>query len=102
MYWSQRLGALSGNILAFITLNFTVTLRYPALDVESAVIQTFRVGFAYFLGMLLLVGTVYNPYLIDKLIHKDYIEETRKFLRWGLPAVIYSFMLYTILSGLNR
>lgn len=101
MKWTQRLGYLSGNTLSFIAFNFTITMRYPALDVESAPLQIFRIGFAFFFVMMLLVVTIYNEDFAHKYWHKDYVTEVHRFLRWGTPAVLFSVIFYTLLSSIN-
>lgn len=100
--YSQRLGALSGNMLAFITLYFTIGLRYPVLDIGSSVLQMFRVGFAYFFSLLLLVAIIYNPSMAERFFSKDWLIETKNVLRWLIPLLIYSLLLYTLLSGFNN
>ncbi len=100
--YRQRLGALSGNMLAFITLYFTSGLRYPVLDINSSVLQLFRVGFAYFFALLFLVAAIYNPSFAERVFNKDWLIEIKDVLRWGIPFLIYSLMLYTLLSGFNN
>lgn len=100
--YSQRLGALSGNMLAFITLYFTIGLRYPVLDIGSSVLQLFRAGFAYFFGLLLLVAIIYNSTMAERFFSKYVLIETKNVLRWGIPLLIYSLLVYTLLSGINN
>ncbi len=88
-----RLGAWSGSILALIALNFTLSVRYPALDSHSLVAQVVALGLCFQLLMVFLCMTALNPPIAEKVVSRDLAQEVESFLQWGLPAALTVLLL---------
>jgi hypothetical protein len=82
---APRLTAWSASILALIALNFTFSVRFPALDSDSLVAQVIGIGFGYQLFMVLITTTILNPAIADKLSNKYLAPEIAGFLKWSVP-----------------
>lgn len=90
---APRLGAWSGSILALIALNFTLTVRYPALDSHSLVAQVVAIGLCYQLLMVFLTMTALNLPVAQRVVSKDISLEIEGFLRWGVPIALVVLVL---------
>ena len=82
---APRMTLWAGSILALIALNFTFSVRYPALPADSIVSQLINIGFAYQLLMTAVTGILLNPAVADRFMGKPLQEELAKFLRVALP-----------------
>lgn len=92
----SRLGAWGGAILALVALNFTFSVRYPALGADTFVGELMAIGFAYQLVMVFLTLTVFNPLLTPSLGGQHVIAELTNFLRWSLPIVFLGLIVVRI------
>lgn len=92
----SRLAAWGGAILALVALNFTFSVRYPALGAETCVGELIAMGFAYQLLMIFLTLTVFNPPLTPSLGGQHVIAELTNFLRWSLPLVFLGLIVILI------
>ena len=88
-----RLTAWAGSILALIALNFTLTVRYPALDASSLVSLVVAIGLCFQLAMVLLTITFLHPPVAEKMIGKPLSEEITSWLRWGVPVSVVVFVV---------
>lgn len=82
---APRMTLWAGSILALIALNFTFSVRYPALPFNSIVSQLINIGFVYQLTMTAITGVLLNPPVADRFMSKVLQDELAKFLRLGLP-----------------
>ncbi len=98
----QQATMLSGAALATIALQFSVGASFPDVVLtDNIVSRMFWFAYAFFITMLLLVVTVYNPTV--RLSKNRYVvEELRAQLNW-MPAVAFLILLIgTILSPVLR
>lgn len=89
-----RLGAWSGSLLALVAFNFTLGVRYPALDSSSLVSQVIAIGFCYQLVMIALTCTVFDKNVAPKFGY--FGEELSAFLRWCVPLALTVVILTRI------
>ena len=82
---APRMTLWSASILALIALNFTFSVRYPALGSDSLVQQVISIGFGFQLLLICLTVTLMNPQVADRMISKHVQAELTGFLRWTLP-----------------
>lgn len=90
---APRMTLWGASILALIALNFTFSVRYPALGSDSLVQQVMTIGFAYQLFMIAVTVTVLNPQVADKWFSKPVQAEIVGFLRWSVPLALVGLIL---------
>lgn len=83
---APRLTLWGGSILALVALNFTFSVRYPALGSESLVQQLITIGFGFQLLMIGVCATLFNPVVADRWVSKVVQAEMITFLRWAVPV----------------
>lgn len=88
-----RMGLWGGSILALIALNFTFSVRYPALGSDSLVQQIITIGFGFQLLMIAITVTLLNPQLANKQVSDHVHAELLAFLRWSLPVGLFGLIL---------
>jgi hypothetical protein len=82
---APRMTLWGASILALIALNFTFSVRYPALGSDSLVQQVMTIGFAYQLFMIGVTVTVFNAPVAERWFSKLVTAELIGFLRWSVP-----------------
>lgn len=90
---APRMTLWSASILALIALNFTFSVRYPALASDSLVQQIMTIGFGFQLLMICLIVTLMNPQVSDQWFNKNVLTEVIGFLRWSLPLGLFGLVL---------
>jgi len=98
----ERITVVSGGLLTLITLAFTISLRYPALDVDTAVMQMFLFSFAFLWLMLFIVLIFRNPALEPYLGDQYILVEFRYFLGWSLPTILIIVLTQIMLLALSE
>ncbi len=96
----RRVPFLSSVILALIALNFTATLRFPALTPQSAVIQLFWIGFGYLWFLLVAAVSVQNPAFARFTRSSHLLAEAVAYLRWAAPFLLAVIGVRTIVVAL--
>lgn len=89
-----RLGAWSGSLLALVAFNFTLSVRYPALDSRSLTAQIVAIGFCYQLFMICVSISILDKAIAERLGHLA--EELATFLRWAVPIALVGLILTRI------
>jgi hypothetical protein len=89
-----RLAAWSGSLLALVAFNFTLSVRYPALDSRSLTAQIVAIGFCYQLFMICLSISILDRGIADRMGHLA--EEIAGFLRWSVPLALVGLILTRI------
>jgi hypothetical protein len=82
---APRMTLWGASILALIALNFTFSVRYPALGSDSLVQQIMTIGFGFQLLMIMVTVTLLNPQVSEKWFNKNVLTEVVWFLRWSVP-----------------
>lgn len=90
---TPRLTLWGGSILALVALNFTFSVRYPALDSGSLVLQLVTIGFGFQLLMIGLCSTLFNPSVADRWASKILQTEMINFLQWAIPVGFVGLVL---------
>jgi hypothetical protein len=85
---SGRIGWILTGLFSLIALDFSTALQYPALDVDSAIIQLFWIGYVLQWSVLLLILIIFNKDLAYKIFDKYVIDEFVAFLIWGVPVIL--------------
>lgn len=94
---APRMTLWGASILALIALNFTFSVRYPALGVDSLVMQLIAIGSGYQLLMIFLTVTLLNPLVADKWLSKPTQVAVIGFLRWGIPVAVLGLITTRVL-----
>lgn len=90
---APRMTLWGASILALIALNFTFSVRYPALGSDSLVQEVITIGFAFQLLLICLTVTLMNPQVADRLLSKRIQIELIGFLRWTLPVGLFGLII---------
>jgi len=90
---TPRLTLWGGSILALVALNFTFSVRYPALGSESLVQQLITIGFGFQLLMIGVCSTLFNPVVADRWASKVVQTEVINFLRWAVPVGFFGLVI---------
>jgi hypothetical protein len=90
---APRMTLWGASILALIALNFTFSVRYPALGSDSLVQQIIVIGFGFQLLMIGITVTLLNPQVADKLFSKHVLAEIVNLLRWSVPVGLFGLIL---------
>ena len=94
---APRMTLWAASILALIALNFTFSVRYPALGADSLVQQLIAIGFGYQLLMIFLTVTLMNPLVADRYLSKPVQTAVIGFLRVGIPALMLGLIATRVL-----
>jgi hypothetical protein len=90
---APRMTLWGASILALIALNFTFSVRYPALGADSLVQQVMSIGFGYQLLMISLTSTLFYPTFIDRFFSKALQAEIIGVLRWVVPIGLIGLVI---------
>jgi len=90
---APRMTLWGASILALIALNFTFSVRYPALGADSLVQQVMSIGFGYQMLMISLTSTVFYPTFSDRYFSKHLQAEIVGVLRWLVPVGLIGLIL---------
>ena len=90
---APRMTLWGASILALIALNFTFSVRYPALGSDSLVQDVITIGFAFQLLLICLTVTLMNPQVADRMLSKAVQVELIGFLRWTLPVGFFGLIV---------
>ena len=90
---APRMTLWGASILALIALNFTFSVRYPALGSDSLVQQIITIGFGFQLFMILVTVTLVNPQVSEKWFNKNVLSEVVWFLRWCVPVILIGLVV---------
>lgn len=90
---APRMTLWGASILALIALNFTFSVRYPALGSDSLVQEVITIGFGFQLLLICLTVTLMNPQVADRLLSKAIQVELIGFLRWALPLGLFGLIV---------
>jgi hypothetical protein len=93
---APRLTAWANAILALVALNFTFSVRFPAMGSDTFLGELLSLGFAYQVFMVCVTVTVLNPQCAPRL-GEDLIAELVSFLRWSLPLGFLGLLMARIL-----
>ena len=90
---APRMTLWGASILALIALNFTFSVRYPALGSDSLVQQIMTIGFGFQLLMIVVTVTLLNPQVSEKWFNKNVLPEVIWFLRWSVPVALIGLVV---------
>jgi hypothetical protein len=90
---APRMTLWGASILALVALNFTFSVRYPALGSDSLVQQVMSIGFGYQMFMIAVTVTLLNPQTADRWMSKPVQAELVGFLRWSVPVGLLGLIL---------
>ncbi|HMU82048.1 MAG TPA: hypothetical protein PKE49_16770 [Leptospiraceae bacterium] len=98
---APRLTAWSASILALIALNFTFSIRYPAVGADGLINSVVSTGFGYQLLMVFISLIVLYPPVAEKITaklgNKYVIAEVEKFMKWGIPVGLFALLISSVL-----
>jgi len=95
-----RITVINSSLLGLVTLVFTISLRYPFLEVDSVVMQMFWTSFIFLWLILLVVITTLNPALESYWRDSYLIAELNVFFIWSIPLILAVILTRMMLLAL--
>lgn len=84
----ERVNWVVTAVFSLIALNFSVSISYPALGIDSMFMRLFWYGYVAQGTALGLIMLLFNESRLAAWLGEDLIEEAVEYLSWSLPLVI--------------
>lgn len=84
----ERINWVITAVFSLIALNFSVSISYPALGIDSMFMRLFWYGYVAQGAALTLIMILFNEGALAAWLGRDLLEEALDYLSWSMPLVI--------------
>lgn len=97
-----KISIVLSSLLALITLQFTITLKYPdSSAVGSLVLKVFGIGYIFQIAILFFV-CILEKYIVHTVYSNSILRTLVRYCQWALPLFVFFLLAGFIIDAMQQ